>query len=287
MNRRSYVERNVAVGRRRKIALVAALAVLIAIVACVVASFVFAKASTRASCSTILSLKSALVADSGEGKATIRCSAPILMMEKMAHRPIRLSLCAPTLKRIPPMRFRFPRTPRVSTDGSSRTSLGEIRASEGSAGLVSAVNSLLGIKLSHYATIDAQNFAQLVDELGGIDVNLPEDIVDAQAGDMRLSAGEQTLGGEQAVFACRADDYAVNAEETRGKVQAPRGSGPYAEGDLGRGWVWLYAHGRTCEPRANRHGRKGNRSIPRGHSLHFGREYAGCCFAYVFCAVER
>ena len=37
---------------------------------------------------------------------------------------------------------------------------------------------------------------------------------------MRLSAGEQTLGGEQAVFACRADDYAVNAEETRGKVQA-------------------------------------------------------------------
>ena len=82
------------------------------------------------------------------------------------------------------------------------------------------MNSLLGIKLSHYAAIDAQNFAQLVDELGGIDVNLPEDIVDAQAGDMRLSAGEQTLGGEQAVFACRADDYAVNAEETRGKVQA-------------------------------------------------------------------
>ena len=78
----------------------------------------------------------------------------------------------------------------------------------------------MGIKLSHYATIDAQNFAQLVDELGGIDVNLPEDIVDAQAGDMRLSAGEQALSGEQAVFACRADDYAVNAEETRGKVQA-------------------------------------------------------------------
>ena len=70
MNRRSYVERNVAAGRRRKIALVAALAVLIVIVACVVASFVFANGINSRLVLDDSSLKSALVADSGEGKAT-------------------------------------------------------------------------------------------------------------------------------------------------------------------------------------------------------------------------
>lgn len=220
MNRRSYVERNVAAGRRRKIALVAALAVLIVIVACVVASFVFANGINSRLVLDDSSLKSALVADSGEGKATYSLLCADFDDGEDGASPDSIVVMRTDPEANTAYAISLPSNTRVSTDGSSRTSLGEIRASEGSAGLVSAVNSLLGIKLSHYATIDAQNFAQLVDELGGIDVNLPEDIVDAQAGDMRLSAGEQTLGGEQAVFACRADDYAVNAEETRGKVQA-------------------------------------------------------------------
>lgn len=220
MNRRSYVERNVAAGRRRKIALVAALAVLIVIVACIVASFVFANGINSRLVLDDSSLKSALVADSGEGKATYSLLCADFDDGEDGASPDSIVVMRTDPEANTAYAISLPSNTRVSTDGSSRTSLGEIRASEGSAGLISAVNSLLGIKLSHYATIDAQNFAQLVDELGGIDVNLPEDIVDAQAGDMRLSAGEQTLGGEQAVFACRADDYAVNAEETRGKVQA-------------------------------------------------------------------
>ena len=220
MNRRSYVERNVAAGRRRKIALVAALAVLIVIVACVVASFVFANGINSRLVLDDSSMKSALVADSGEGKATYSLLCADFDDGEDGASPDSIVVMRTDPEANTAYAISLPSNTRVSTDGSSRTSLGEIRASEGSAGLISAVNSLLGIKLSHYATIDAQNFAQLVDELGGIDVNLPEDIVDAQAGDMRLSAGEQALSGEQAVFACRADDYAVNAEETRGKVQA-------------------------------------------------------------------
>ena len=166
------------------------------------------------------SLKSALVADSGEGKATYSLLCADFDDGEDGASPDAIVVMRTDPEANTAYAISLPSNTRVSTNGSSRTSLGEIRASEGTVGLVNAVNDLLGIKLSHYATIDAQNFAELVDELGGIDVNLPEDIVDAQAGDMKLSAGEQTLNGEQTIFACRADDYAVNAEETRGKVQA-------------------------------------------------------------------
>lgn len=220
MNRRSYVERNVAIGRRRKIALAAALAVLIVIVACVVASVVFVNGINSRLVLDDSSLKSALVADSGEGKATYSLLCADFDDGEDGASPDAIVVMRTDPEANTAYAISLPLNTRVSTSNSSRTSLGEIRAAEGDGALVNAVNSLLGVKLSHYATLDAQSFSDLVDELGGVEVNLPEDISDAQAGDMALSAGEQVLNGEQAVFACRADDYAVNAEETRGKVQA-------------------------------------------------------------------
>ena len=220
MNRRSYVERNVAIGRRRKIALAAALAVLIVIVACVVASVVFVNGINSRLVLDDSSLKSALVADSGEGKATYSLLCADFDDGEDGASPDAIVVMRTDPEANTAYAISLPSNTRVSTSNSSRTSLGEIRAAEGDGALVNAVNSLLGVKLSHYATLDAQSFSDLVDELGGVEVNLPEDISDAQAGDMALSAGEQVLNGEQAVFACRADDYAVNAEETRGKVQA-------------------------------------------------------------------
>ena len=220
MNRRSYVERNVAIGRRRKIALAAALAVLIVIVACVVASVVFVNGINSRLVLDDSSLKSALVADSGEGKATYSLLCADFDDGEDGASPDAIVVMRTDPEANTAYAISLPSNTRVSTSNSSRTSLGEIRAAEGDGARVNAVNSLLGVKLSHYATLDAQSFSDLVDELGGVEVNLPEDISDAQAGDMALSAGEQVLNGEQAVFACRADDYAVNAEETRGKVQA-------------------------------------------------------------------
>lgn len=69
--------------------------------------------------------------------------------------------------------------------------------------LISAVSSLAGVKISHYAEIDFDSFTSVVDALGGIDVNVPIDIDDDLA-DVHLAAGEQTINGDDALGLCRA-----------------------------------------------------------------------------------
>lgn len=67
---------------------------------------------------------------------------------------------------------------------------------------VKAVSDLAGVDISHYAEIDFDGFAAMVDALGGIEVDVPVDIDDWEAGGS-LSAGLQTLDGEQALILCR------------------------------------------------------------------------------------
>ncbi|MDO4849666.1 MAG: LCP family protein, partial [Coriobacteriia bacterium] len=69
--------------------------------------------------------------------------------------------------------------------------------------LISAVSDLAGVKISHYAEIDFDSFTSVVDDLGGIDVNVPIDIDDDLA-DVHLAAGEQTINGADALGLCRA-----------------------------------------------------------------------------------
>lgn len=56
--------------------------------------------------------------------------------------------------------------------------------------------------ISHYALIDFDGFCEVVDALGGIDVDVPIEIDDDDAGGY-LAAGQQTLTGEQALILCR------------------------------------------------------------------------------------
>ena len=69
--------------------------------------------------------------------------------------------------------------------------------------LIGAVSDLAGVKISHYAEIDFDSFTSVVDDLGGIDVNVPIDIDDDLAG-VHLAAGPQTIDGAQALGLCRA-----------------------------------------------------------------------------------
>ena len=220
MNRKSFVERNVAAGRRRKVALIAALAVVVVIVACVAASFVFVNGIDSRLTLNDSSLKSALAADSGEGSATYTLLAADFDDGEDGASPDACIVVRTDAEAGSAYAISLPANTRVTTANGSRAMLGEIRASQGDAGVVATVNDLLGISISHYVTISADNFVQLVDQLGGVEVNLPEDVADEEAGDMQLSAGQQTLNGEAALFACRANDYALNAEQTRGRVQA-------------------------------------------------------------------
>ena len=56
--------------------------------------------------------------------------------------------------------------------------------------------------ISHYALIDFDGFCDVVNALGGIDVDVPIEIDDDDAGGY-LAAGPQTLDGDQALILCR------------------------------------------------------------------------------------
>lgn len=80
----------------------------------------------------------------------------------------------------------------------------------GAALMVEVVSELAGVPISHYAEIDFDGFRDIVDALGGIEVDVPMEIDDEDAGG-HLDAGLQTLDGDQALILCRSrhtyDDY--------------------------------------------------------------------------------
>ena len=73
---------------------------------------------------------------------------------------------------------------------------------------VEAVSKLANVPISHYAEIDFNGFSAMVDAMGGVEVEVPIDIDDPDAGG-KLNAGLQTLNGEQALILCRSrESYA-------------------------------------------------------------------------------
>lgn len=57
------------------------------------------------------------------------------------------------------------------------------------------VSQLAGVPISHYAQIDMDGFAAIVDAIGGVDVNLPVAVYDPKYTGLNLPAGEQHLDG--------------------------------------------------------------------------------------------
>lgn len=67
---------------------------------------------------------------------------------------------------------------------------------------VKTVSKLAGVPISHYAEIDFNGFADAVNAVGGVEVDVPIEINDPQAGG-HLMPGRQTLNGDQALILCR------------------------------------------------------------------------------------
>lgn len=67
---------------------------------------------------------------------------------------------------------------------------------------VKTVSELAGVPIHHYAEIDFNGFEDVVNALGGIEVDVPMAINDPLAGEP-LEAGPQTLNGSQALVLCR------------------------------------------------------------------------------------
>ena len=68
--------------------------------------------------------------------------------------------------------------------------------------MTKTVAEYAGVDISHYAEINFDGFVEIVDALGGIEVDVPTEINDADAGGY-LAAGPQVLNGEQALILSR------------------------------------------------------------------------------------
>jgi LCP family protein required for cell wall assembly len=96
--------------------------------------------------------------------------------------------------------------------------------------MMTAMEYTFGIELDHYIRLDFEGFIEVVDALGGVEVDIPKAIVDrtyptSDYGTMiiEFSAGQQTLDGEQALIYARTrhgdDDY-QRAERQQQVIQA-------------------------------------------------------------------
>lgn len=91
----------------------------------------------------------------------------------------------------------------VNIDGYGQNKINAAHAFGGPALTVKTVSEFAGVPISHYAEIDFDGFKAAVDALGGIDVDVPMEIDDADAGGY-VAAGPQTLSGDEALILCRA-----------------------------------------------------------------------------------
>ena len=64
------------------------------------------------------------------------------------------------------------------------------------------VSKLTGVDISHYAEVDMDGLSAIVDAIGGVEVEVPLEIDDEDAGGY-VPAGWQTLDGEHALIVCR------------------------------------------------------------------------------------
>ncbi len=76
---------------------------------------------------------------------------------------------------------------------------------------IKTIEKLAGVKISHYAEVDMDGLAKVVDTVGGIDVDLPVDVKDSEYTGIDLKKGHQHINGKEATLLCRArhayDEY--------------------------------------------------------------------------------
>ncbi|WP_270298231.1 LCP family protein [Eggerthella sinensis] len=102
----------------------------------------------------------------------------------------------------------IPPTLQVSLKDGKTHPLRDAQTQEGDASLITAVSNFAGVDVAHYVKTDAEGIAKLVDALGGIEVNVAEEVDDPNAGDAYLPAGTQVLDGAKTLTLLRASNFA-------------------------------------------------------------------------------
>ena len=110
----------------------------------------------------------------------------------------------------------IPRDTMVDIEGYGTQKINAAYAYGGAALTVEVVEEYAGVDISHYAEIHFDEFEELIDSLGGIEVDVPEDVsVDG----VTVEAGEQTLTGEEALAVARDRHHVTGGDFGRNQAQ--------------------------------------------------------------------
>lgn len=117
----------------------------------------------------------------------------------------------------------IPRDTKIDIDGYGTNKFNAAYAYDGAAGAVREANQLLGVEISHYAEVNFSKLKDLVDAVGGVDVEVTERVDDQDADGTTahpewprviIEEGEQHLDGNQALVFARSRAY-VDGDFTR------------------------------------------------------------------------
>jgi LCP family protein required for cell wall assembly len=100
----------------------------------------------------------------------------------------------------------LPRDLWVPIAGTDRSAKINSAYNEGPERLLQTVTEALGIPIHHYVEVNFEGFTELVDEIGGVEVCVPNPAQDENTG-LRLDPGCQNLDGTQALAFARSRHY--------------------------------------------------------------------------------
>ena len=101
----------------------------------------------------------------------------------------------------------IPRDTKIEIDGYGTQKFNAAYEYGGAAATIREASQLTGVSIAHYASVNFDGLTDLVDALGGVDVEVDERIEDEDAGDIVIEAGQQHLNGEAALVFARSRAY--------------------------------------------------------------------------------
>lgn len=112
----------------------------------------------------------------------------------------------------------IPRDTKIELEGYGTNKFNAAYAYKGVAGTIEEASKLCGVDIAHYAEVNFETLVELVDVLGGVEVDIPTRINDPDAGNVVIEEGLQTLDGEAALVFARSRKY-LDGDFTRTSSQ--------------------------------------------------------------------
>ncbi|MBR3226015.1 MAG: LCP family protein [Atopobiaceae bacterium] len=120
-----------------------------------------------------------------------------------AYRSDSIMLCRIDPKNVKVSMVSIHRDTLVKMDEHGNQKINASYAFGGAAYATKTVSIFSGVPISHYAEIDLDRFIGIVDQVGGVTVDLPVPVNDPEYTGLNLPAGKQTLNGTDAALLCR------------------------------------------------------------------------------------